>query len=150
MKYNEFKPLTYNFLPANHLTIEPYNGIAIIVYTNGTDQHVYNLNGERLALLSNFKQIDFLSLSTTDTWYAYAGVFINKKKLGNIVYNDHPKFIILDVLVWDGECVINVPMKQREAIYLDRIMGLPYPNTGKEWIYNMILQTPFKGIFKQK
>lgn len=145
MKYEKFKPLPYNGIPSTALTNDPYFGMGIVVYTNGTEQHVYNMIGERLALLSNYKGIDFLKLSYTGNWFAYAGVFINKKRYRNVILNDSPKFIILDVLVFDGDNLSSVQPSTRISIHLYKIpKSLTY---GKAEIYNHLFSTKWNGIF---
>ena len=145
MKYNEFKPLNYPEGVKSVLTAGRYEGTPIIVYTNGNEQHVYNMEGERLALLSSYKGIDFLKLSSSGNWFAYAGVYLKSKKMGKIILNEAVKFVITDVLVYDGECLINVPDNIRVETYLSK---MPYHSvTGKAEIYNFVSATNIKDVF---
>lgn len=145
MKYNEFKPLDFPDGVKSVLTAGRYEGTAIIVYTNGIEQHVYNMEGERLALLSAYKGIDFLKLSSSGNWFAYAGVYLKTKKTGKLVLNDIAKFVITDVLVYDGECLLNVPGQVRVETFLSK---MPYhPAAGKAEIYNFVSGTKINGVF---
>jgi len=143
MKYTAFKPLNYPDGVKSVLTGVRYEGTPIIVYTNGTEQHVYNMEGERLALLSSYKGIDFVKLSASGNWFAYAGVYLKPKKLGAIVLNDAAKFVITDILVHDGECLLDMP--DRITTHLSK---LPYhPAAGKAEIYNFVSGTNINGVF---
>ena len=147
MKYNKFKLLQYNEKMPTVLTSDRYNGIGIVVYTNGIERHVYNMNGERLGLLSNYKGIDFLKLSSTGNWFVYAGVYITKRmRFTTTLLNESDKFIVVDVLVFDGECVINMPVNVRTELYLPKIKYSLVDGTVE--IYNHISGTLLKGIFK--
>jgi len=145
MIYNEFKPLNFPDGVKSVLTAERYQGTPVIVYTNGIEQHVYNMEGERLALLSSFKGIDFLKLSSSGKWFAYAGVYLKTRNLGKIVLNEAVKFVITDVLVYDGECVINMPGEIRVQTYLSKMQY--HPAAGKAEIYNFVSGTPISGVF---
>lgn len=143
MKYNAFKPLNYPDGVKSVLTGARYEGTPIIVYTNGTEQHVYNMEGERLALLSAYKGIDFLKLSGSGNWFVYAGVYLKPKKQGNTVLNDAEKFVITDILVHDGEFVLDMP--KRVEMFLS-IMP-PIPSSSKVEIYTFVSGTNINGIF---
>jgi len=144
MKYNAFKPLSYPDGVKSVLTGARYEGTPIIVYTNGTEQHVYNMEGERLALLSSYKGIDFVKLSASGNWFVYAGVYLKPKKLGAIVLNDAAKFVITDILVYNGECLLNKSSEERQKL----IIVLPYhPVAGKAEIYNFVSGTNINGVF---
>lgn len=145
MIYNEFKPLNFPDGVKSALTAGRYEGTPVIVYTNGTEQHVYNMEGERLALLSSFKGIDFLKLSSSGRWFAYAGVYLKTKKLGRIILNEAVKFVITDVLVYDGECVINMPGEIRVQTYLSKMEY--QPAAGKAEIYNFVSGIKINGVF---
>jgi len=59
-------------------------------------------------------------------------VYLKPKKLGAIVLNDAAKFVITDILVHDGECLLDMP--DRITTHLSK---LPYhPAAGKAEIYN--------------
>jgi len=146
MKYTAFKPLNYPDGVKSVLTGDRYEGTPIIVYTNGTEQHVYNMEGERLALLSAYKGIDFLKLSASGNWFVYAGVYLKPKKLGAIVLNDAAKFVITDVLVWDGEELLSISIKERQDIYLWKVPQILSPCPAE--IYKHIFATGFNGVFK--
>jgi len=147
MKYTAFKPLNYPDGVKSMLTLGRYEGTPIIVYTNGIEQHIYNMEGERLALLSAYKGIDFLKLSFSRTWYVFAGVYLKPKKLGNIILNESPKFVITDVLVWDNECLINVPVTVRLQTYLPKVKHYPTTTAGNAEIYNIVSATNIRDIF---
>lgn len=79
---------------------------ACVVFTNGTELQVYNGEGERLALLCNYKGINFRSLAPTGNWFVYSGEYSNKV------------FTIWDVLVSNGRDVTTEPEKVRMMLLL--------------------------------
>lgn len=160
MNYNSFK---YFYPPRPEFKVPPqelrkydngeylaqpkYNGTCVIVFTNGTDLHVYNRHKEALSKYS--PDIDFLKLAKTADWYVYSGEYLNKGKLGEGGEKEKDKFVIWDCLVWAGKYLVGATLGERlellENIYpcsramitLDRIE-----------IYDHLCCTEFKGIYK--
>lgn len=124
-----------------------YNGTCCIVFTNGEDTHIYNRHKNPLSSYS--KDIQFDKLAKSKDWYVYTGEYLNKGKLGENGEKEKDKFIIWDVLVWEGKYLIG-------EVLLDRIALLEhiYPCNravlkpeGLE-IYEHLCCTEFEGIYK--
>lgn len=124
-----------------------YNGTCCIVFTNGKETHIYNRHKQPLS--SYCKDITFDKLAKSNDWYVYTGEYLNKGKLGENGDKEKDKFIIWDVLVWEGNYLIGETLLDRIAL-LEHI----YPCNrailkpeGLE-IYEHLCCTEFNGIYK--
>lgn len=160
MNYNSFKYLfpprpefkipsadLSKFDTGQYICQPKYNGSCCLVFTNGKELHIYNRHKE---LLSNWsKDIDFISLAKSKNWFVYAGEYLNKGKEGEAGTKEKNKYVIWDVLVWDGIYLIGTPLLDRLKL-LEKI----YPCKraivrGNEIeIYDHLCCTEFKGIYK--
>lgn len=159
MKYDQFKYLypprpEYKTPPSSLETYDTgeyiaqpkYNGSACLVFTNGDELHVYNRHKRPLAKYSPF--IHFRELAKTKNWYVYAGEYLNKAKKGEMGDIERDKFVIWDLLVWDGEYLIGKTMEERLMI-LENI----YPCqraivSDKLEMYDHLCCTEHAGIYK--
>lgn len=124
-----------------------YNGSACMVFTNGTELHIYNRHKELLSNPSNF--IEFKKLAKTKSWYVYCGEYLNKGKVGEMGNKEKDKYVIWDVLVWDGEYLINKTLEARLEL-LENIYPCKRAVVKQEQmeIYDHLCCTEFKGIYK--
>lgn len=159
MKYDQFKYLypprpEYKTPPSSLETYDTgeyiaqpkYNGSACLVFTNGDELHIYNRHKRPLAKYSPF--IHFRELAKTKNWYVYAGEYLNKAKKGEMGDIERDKFVIWDLLVWDGEYLIGKTMEERLMI-LENI----YPCqraivSDKLEMYDHLCCTEHAGIYK--
>ena len=124
-----------------------YNGSACMVFTNGSETHIYNRHKQLLHNVS--PSIEFAKLAPTSDWYAFAGEYLNKGKLGENGIKERDKYIIWDVIVWKGRHLVGETLEQRLAL-----LEMAYPcNKGmihvdKIELYQHICCTAFKGIYK--
>lgn len=103
----EFKipPSDLHKFETGEYVVQPkYNGTCCLVFTNGTQTHIYNRHKQQLANVS--REIDFKGLAQSDNWYVFAGEYLNKGKLGEGGTKEKDKFIIWDVLVWCDQYLI--------------------------------------------
>ncbi len=125
-----------------------YNGSASQIFTNGADLHIYNRHKQ---LLSNpSQQIEFRKLALTKNWFVYSGEYLNKGKLGETGQKEKEKFVIWDVLVWDGKYLVGSTLEER----LDLLENI-YPcqrarvnSSGDLEAYKHLCCTEFHGIYK--
>lgn len=160
MKYNKFNylypPRPEFKLPASELPTynngeyiaQPkYNGSACMVFTNRTELHVYNRHKQPLSYYS--PAIHFKELAKTDKWFVYCGEYLNKSKLGETGEKERDKFVIWDVLVWDGEYLIGETLSSRL-----QLLEMIYPcqravATAERFeIYDHLCCTEHTGIYK--
>lgn len=126
-----------------------YNGMALLVFTNGEELHLYNRHKEYMALLTKNSECDFRGLAKSKNWYVYAGEYLNKGKYGETGIKEKNKFVIWDVLVWDGQYLVGSTLTER----LDLLENI-YPcqravvgQTGME-VYDHLCCTELNGIYK--
>lgn len=124
-----------------------YNGSCCVVFTNGQEVHVYNRHKKELAKYS--PTIEFRKLARTSDWYVYVGEYLNKGKLGEHNEKEADKFIIWDILVWEGKYLIGQTLTDRlellEKIHPCRRLVV-HPD--KLEMYEYLCCTEFKGIYK--
>lgn len=164
MNYNKFSYVypprpEYKCPPADlvkydtgeYLAQPKYNGSCGIVATNGKETEVWNRHKEKWPLLSNYKDIDFKGLQVTGNgkWFVYAGEYLNKGKLGETGVKERNKFIIWDVLVWDGKYLVGETLESRL-----KLLEATFPcqrsvvtDQGIE-MYEHICMTGLQGIYK--
>lgn len=137
MKYESFKKNGFIFppraefkCPANNLYkyddgtyyAQPkYNGMALIAFTNGTELFLYNRHKENMPLLTKNSEVDFRGLAQSKNWFVYTGEYLNKSKYGETGIKEKDKFVIWDILVWDGNYLVGSTYTERldllESIY---------------------------------
>jgi ATP-dependent DNA ligase len=160
MKYDKFSyiypPRPEVKVPPHHLdkfdngqyVAQPkYNGSCCLVFTNGIETHVYNRHREELKRYSN--EIQFSKLALSDKWYVYAGEYLNKSKVGEYGNNENDKYIIWDVLVWNGEHLAGTSLLTRLTLLENEFPcnRAIISNNGLE-MYKHLCCTEFKGIYK--
>ncbi len=164
MQYNNFK---YLYPPRAEYKIPPseldnydngeyfaspkYNGSACIIATNGTEIEAWNRHKEKWPLLSAYKGIDFKRLQVTGNgkWFVYAGEYLNKGQAGETGEKERNKFVIWDVLVWDGKYLVGETLESRL-----NLLEATFPcqrsvvtSQGIE-MYQHLCCTELKGIYK--
>lgn len=123
-----------------------YNGTCCIVFTNGDELRVYNRHKREMKYSH---AINFRKLAKSPSWYVYAGEYLNKGKAGETGKKERDKFVIWDVLVWDGNYLTGTSLHER----LDLLENI-YPCSramirGKEMeIYEHLCCTEIDGIYK--
>jgi ATP-dependent DNA ligase len=90
-----------------------YNGMALMVFTNGDELHLYNRHKEYMPLVTKNSEVDFRGLAQSKNWYVYAGEYLNKSKYGETGIKEKDKFVIWDDLVWDGQYLVGSTYTER-------------------------------------
>ena len=123
-----------------------YNGTACVVFTNGTELHLYNRH--KLPLANASRDIKFKQLSPDNKWYVYCGEYLNKGQKGEKGDIERDKFVIWDCLVYAGEYLIGKTFEERITM-----VDVRYPckqlvtDKGLE-IYDYLCATFIEGIYK--
>jgi len=161
MKYDKFQ---YLYPPRPEFKIPPaeldkydtgdyiaqpkYNGSCCLIFTNGSDLHIYNRHKELLSKPS--PDIDFRSLSLTkNKWFVYSGEYLNKGKIGESGEKEKDKFVIWDVLVWDGVYQVGESLAARI-----KLLEFIYPcqrariKDNQLEIYKHLCCTEYNGVYK--
>lgn len=126
MQYNSFKYI-YPQLPkkstsGKHLdnfdngeyVLQPnYEGEVCTVFTNGFELMVYDHRGKILKNVSN--TIDFRRMALSKNWFVYTGLYCNKYRNVEMAF-EQDRFIITDVLVWDGEYLVGTTLLERLSL----------------------------------
>ncbi len=125
------------------------NGMAIVVFTNGVELEVYNRHKERMALLSNSKDIDFRGLATTGNWFVFAGEYLNKGQVGETGAIERNKFVLWEILVYNGRYLVGSTLGERldllETMFPCERTRIT-PDTME--IYDHLCWTKLDGIYK--
>ena len=145
--YNTFRyifpPRPKNAIPSDELTFwdnnsllgQPkLNGSNATIYTNGEKHIVMNRHNQRL---TNFRLTDeeIKSMYRGDgEWMVINGEYMNKSKSdeNNKVFNH--KFVIFDILTFDGEYLVGDTFEQRIQL-LDKLYG--QVDSEKDYLYRV-------------
>ncbi len=130
-----------------YLAQPKYNGSCCLTFTNGSDLHIYNRHKQ---LLSNpSPDINFRGLALTKKWFVYAGEYLNKGKIGENGEKEKDKFVIWDVLVWDGAYQVGETLTDRlkmlEHIYPCQRARI---KDNKLEMYKHLCCTKYNGVYK--
>lgn len=127
-----------------------YNGMALLVFTNGEELHIYNRHKEYMALLTKNSECDFRGLALTKKWYVYAGEYLNKGKYGETGVKEKNKFVMWETLVWDGEYLVGSTLTERLDL-LENIYPCQRAIVGQQQgleVYDHLCCTELNGVYK--
>lgn len=129
-----------------------YEGRPCIVFTNGFELMVYDHRGRVLKNVND--AIDFRRLAKSKDWYVYSGIYNNKpdktQTAGGLIF-ETDRFIITDVLVWDGEYLLGTTLEERMGI-LDSVFQFHATTISDCYIeaFKFMYCTSAKGVFRAK
>lgn len=137
-----------NFDNGEYLLQPNYEGQHCVVFTNGFELMVYDHRGKILKDVSN--SIDFRKLSPTRNWFVYFGLYCSKYKNVTLKF-EQDRFIITDVVVWDGEYLVGSTLLERLAL-LDHAYKFHATMIGDLFAENFkyLYCTEIIGIFRAK
>lgn len=164
-QYNQFKYI-YPQLPKTNISVKHINrfdngtyllqpnyfGVPCVVFTNGFELMVYDHWGRVLRNVSD--AIDFRRLAKSKNWYVYSGTYNDKPEktqtAGGLIF-ETDRFIITDVLVWDGEYLIGTTLEERLSI-LDTVFQFHPKAITDCYIeaFKFMYCTMHKGIFRAR
>lgn len=166
MKYESFKKNGFMFPPrpeykcpaadldkyddGTYFGQPKYNGMCLPVFTNGDELHLFNRHKENLPLLQKNSQVDFRGLAQSKNWFVYVGEYLNKGKYGETGIKEKDKFVIWDVLVWDGEYLIGSTLSERLDL-LENIYPCKRAIVGQKQgleVYDHLCCTELNGVYK--
>ena len=137
----------YKFDNGEYIVQPKYNGTCCIVFANGDYTYVYNRHKQEMSKVSN--DISFSELAKSKEWFVYTGEYLNKGKLGENNVKEKDKFIIWDILVWDGDYLIGETLSNRLQLLEDNFpckRGM-INKDGLE-LYTHLCTTNINGIYK--
>lgn len=129
-----------------------YEGRPCIVFTNGFELMLYDQRGRVFRDVN--ADINFRRLAKSGNWYVYSGMYCDKprelKTAGGTIFQQD-RFIITDVLVWDGEYLIGTTLEERLSI-LDTVFQFHPKAITDCYIeaFKFMYCTMHKGIFRAR
>ncbi len=144
-----------NFWDNGSLIAQPkLNGSNCIIFTNGEKSVIMNRHNQRL---SNFQLSDSEIKDIyrgTGGWTILNGEYLNKSKSDETGQSFNHKFIIFDILAFDGEYLVGKTFEQRVSL-LDSLYGTV--DSEKNYLYYVSLnvyrvksyQSDFKNIYDE-
>jgi len=148
---NAVSPEDLDFWDNNSLIGQPkLNGSNCLIFTNGDSHFIMNRHKQRL---SGFKLSDQIKdIYKGDDWMILNGEYMNKSKSdeNNEVFNH--KFVIFDILAYNGEYLVGSTFSERIEL-LDNLYGVD--DSEKDYLYKISdnfyrvksYNTGFKKIF---
>jgi hypothetical protein len=119
---------------------------------NKTETLFYNRHGQIMSNVSISKS-EFRNLYSGDGWMVLNGEYLNKSKSDetNQVFNH--KFVVFDILVYNGEYLLGSTFLERVQL-LDKLFG--QNDSSKSYLYSIsddifrvkTFQTGFKSLFE--
>lgn len=94
-----------------------YNGTCCVVFMNENELHV--MNRHKSAISSNYNHIDFRGMYKGKGWMVICGEFLNKNKRGENGEPFNLKFVIWDILVYDGVYLTGSTFENRQKLLSD-------------------------------
>jgi ATP-dependent DNA ligase len=161
MKYTEYK---YLFPPRPIQTTSPdqlqkfdngiyiaqpkYNGTCCVAFISKSGE-MKIMNRHKGAITSDYSDIDFKGLHSGDGWMVLCGEFLNKNKKGEDGNPFNLKFIIWDILVYDGEYLIGKTLIERLNL-LEKLFPCSQMLLIKDKLkgFAHLCVTKYDGIFK--
>ncbi len=144
-----------NFWDNGSLIAQPkLNGSNCVIFTNGEKSVIMNRHNQRL---SNFQLSDSEIKDIyrgTGGWTILNGEYLNKSKSDETGQSFNHKFIIFDILAFDGEYLVGKTFEQRVSL-LDSLYGTV--DSEKNYLYYVSLnvyrvksyQSDFKNIYDE-
>jgi len=132
---NAISPDDLNFWDNESLIAQPkLNGSNCVIFTNGVKSVVMNRHGQRL---TNFRLSDEELRDIyrgTGGWTVLNGEYLNKNKSDETGQSFNHKFVIFDILAYDGEYLVGKTFEERIQL-LDTLYG--QVDSEKEYLYNI-------------
>ena len=97
------------------------NGSNCVIFMDGTNVHVMNRHNQRL---TNFQldKDELLSLYSGEGWMVINGEYLNKNKSDETNRSFNHKFVIFDILVYNGDYLVGKTFQERVDL-LDSLYG---------------------------
>ena len=132
---NSISPDDLDFWDNGSLVAQPkLNGSNTTIYTNGVKHIVMNRHSQRL---TNFQLTDSEISEIyrgTGEWMVINGEYMNKSKSDESGQVFNHKFVIFDILTFDGEYLVGDTFEQRIQL-LDKIYG--QVDSEKDYLYRI-------------
>jgi hypothetical protein len=113
------------------------NGSNLLLFTNGVEIHVYNRHNSPITNVK-LKQSEFLSLHKGNGWIVLNGEYMNKSKNNSKKELFNQKFVIFDILVYEGTQTVGMTFEERIKL-LDRL----YPSTDYDSVINKVTENTY-------
>jgi hypothetical protein len=130
---NAVSPEDLDFWDNNSLIGQPkLNGSNCLIFTNGDSHFIMNRHKQRL---SGFKLSDQINdIYKGDDWMILNGEYMNKSKSdeNNEVFNH--KFVIFDILAYNGEYLVGSTFSERIDL-LDDLYG--FDDSERDYLYKI-------------
>lgn len=159
--FSEYNNYNYIYPPRAETTIHPdllkdigggwiaqpkYNGSCAILFIDGYHSFkIYNRHAERLTLQT---PLCYNELNDSDKFMVLCGEYLNKNKKGEDGNNFNHKFIIWDILVWQGKYLIGETVENRLNI-LYKLFGSSrgYITGAGITMFNHLFVTNVESVF---
>jgi len=123
-----------------------YNGTCCNVFIN--ESKIIVMNRHKGTITSNYNDIDFRGMYRGKGWMVICGEFLNKNKKGENGKPFNLKFVIWDILVYNGDYLLGSTFLERMQL-LEQLYPCVQMRVGDALeIYKHICTTEHKNIYK--
>jgi ATP-dependent DNA ligase len=123
-----------------------YNGSCSSLFLKGHEGYeLYNRHRERLTLQ---RPIRYELLNDSDKWMVLCGEYLNKNKLGEGKQPFNHKFVIWDILVWQGTYLLGWETEQRLSLLYELFGTSRAAVTDTHFsLYEHLISTHVKDVY---
>ena len=123
-----------------------YNGSCCNVFISENELIVMNRHNQKLS--SNYSNIDLKGLHSGKGWMVLCGEFLNKNKKGEDGNPFNLKFVIWDILVYNGEYFIGSTLEERLSL-ISKLFPCSSMVVGEDGMaaYKHLCCTKFKNVY---
>ncbi len=122
------------------------NGSNCEVYTNGVDVYIMNRHKGELSNVKLGKKV-FTDLHRGEGWMVLNGEYMNKAKKGKDCLEFNNKFVIFDILVYNGKQTIGTTFEERVDLLKNLYDSKEYDNIIRKINNDIyIVETFFEGF----
>jgi ATP-dependent DNA ligase len=123
-----------------------YNGTCCEVFMNETEMIVMNRHNQPIS--SKYHNIDLRGMYRGSGWMVICGEFLNKNKTGEDGLPFNLKFVIWDILVYNGKYLIGSTFEQRMNL-LEQLYPCSKMKVGEKFeSLNYLCFTEHKNVYK--
>jgi ATP-dependent DNA ligase len=124
-----------------------YNGTCCNVFLSEEELHV--MNRHKGEITSNYSHIDLKGLHSGKGWMVLCGEFLNKNQKGEDGNPFNLKFVIWDILVYEGRYLLNTTLESRLTL-LENLFPCASMSVGKNKMecYKHLCCTKYANVYK--
>jgi len=126
-----------------------YNGTCSLVFLNGKDKPIFMNRHNEPITSGNYSNIDLAGLHSGNGWMVLCGEFLNKNKKGEDGNPFNLKFVIWDILVYEGNYMLGSNIMERFGLLYKLFPAhfMEVDGNGKLITYKHVMKTAHNNVY---